>query len=74
MEKYFDDASKLLNGSISDATIAHIRAPDTCITFTFPIERSNHTTEIVTGYRVHHSKHRMPVKGGNLMKECLRND
>ena len=33
---YFDEASKLAN--ISPATLAHIKAPDTSLTFTFPIE------------------------------------
>jgi hypothetical protein len=33
---YFDEASKL--SGISPATIAHIKAPDTSLTFTFPIE------------------------------------
>jgi glutamate dehydrogenase (NAD(P)+) len=62
--RYFDAASKHLHDTISQATLAHIRAPDACITFTFPMETSSNRTEILTGYRVHHSRHRMPVKGG----------
>lgn len=61
---YFDEASKLLEGSISAATLAHIRAPNTSLSFTFPMQRSDGRVEIVTGYRVHHSRHRMPMKGG----------
>lgn len=33
---YFDEASKL--AGISAATISHIKAPDTSLTITFPIE------------------------------------
>ena len=33
---YFDEASKL--SGISASTISHIKAPDTSLTFTFPIE------------------------------------
>lgn len=70
---YFDEASKL--SGISQATIAHIKAPDTSLTFTFPIEKSDGTTEIITGYRVHHSKHRMPMKGGiRFAKEVNLNE
>lgn len=54
----------MLKTSISPATLAHIRAPDTSISFTFPIEKRDGSVEIITGYRVHHSRHRMPVKGG----------
>lgn len=70
VELYFDRAANILNSSISPATIAHIKAPDTVLTFTFPMERSDGTTEILTGYRVHHSRHRMPMKGGNQRSPC----
>jgi len=64
VELYYDRACKILNSRFSPITLAHIKAPDSSISFTFPIERSDGTTEIITGYRVHHSRHRMPVKGG----------
>lgn len=63
---FFDDAAKLL-GNVSPATLAHLKAPDSSLTFTFPIERSDGKTEIIMGYRVQHSKHRMPVKGGTFV-------
>ena len=80
VEMYFDRAAKHLR-SVSPATIAHIRAPDTSLTFTFPIEvrvyvcvvyshlkkqnkKKDGSVEVINGYRVHHSRHRMPVKGG----------
>jgi glutamate dehydrogenase (NAD(P)+) len=64
VEYYFDKAAKHLAGSVSKSTIAHIRAPDTSLTFTFPIEKKDGSVEIINGYRVHHSRHRMPLKGG----------
>lgn len=60
---FFDEAAALLS-NVSPATLAHLRAPDSSLTFTFPIERADGKTEIIMGYRVQHSKHRMPVKGG----------
>ena len=63
VEVFFDEAASLL-GNVSPATLAHLKAPDSSLTFTFPIERADGKTEIVMGYRVQHSKHRMPCKGG----------
>jgi glutamate dehydrogenase/leucine dehydrogenase len=65
VEMFFDEAAALL-GKVSPATLAHLKAPDSSLTFTFPIERADGKTEIIMGYRVQHSKHRMPVKGGIL--------
>jgi hypothetical protein len=63
VEIFFDEAASLL-GKVSPATLAHLKATDSSLTFTFPIERADGKTEIIMGYRVQHSKHRMPVKGG----------
>ncbi|KAM7361063.1 big bubble 8 [Cochliomyia hominivorax] len=35
-----------------------------CLEVTFPIIKSDGTYEIISGYRAHHLKHRLPVKGG----------
>jgi glutamate dehydrogenase/leucine dehydrogenase len=66
VEMFFDQAAALL-GKVSPATLAHLKAPDSSLTFTFPIERTDGKTEIIMGYRVQHSTHRMPVKGGNKL-------
>lgn len=68
VEHYFDQAAAHMK-HVSPATLAHLKAPDSSLTFTFPIERSDGKTEIILGYRVQHSKHRMPVKGGTHMFE-----
>ncbi|XP_073820035.1 big bubble 8 [Musca autumnalis] len=36
----------------------------TCIEVNFPLLRNNSEIEIITGYRAHHMKQRLPVKGG----------
>ena len=63
VEIFFDRAAALVT-NVSPATLAHIRAVDSTLSFTFPIQKNDGTTEIITGYRVHHSKHKLPVKGG----------
>lgn len=41
----------------------------TCIEVNFPIIKGDGTYEIITGYRAHHIKHRLPTKGG---RQCYR--
>lgn len=74
MELYYDRSCGLLGDRFSRATLDHVRAPDTSLSFTFPIERGDGTTAIITGYRVHHSRHRMPVKGGIRFAKDVRLD
>lgn len=38
----------------------------TCIEVNFPLLKNNSEIEIITGYRAHHMKQRLPVKGGKL--------
>lgn len=38
-----------------------------CLEVSFPIIKADGTYEIVTGYRAHHMKHRLPVKGGKFL-------
>ena len=62
VESYFDTAAKLSN--VSEGTLGHIRAVDSMLRVTFPIELDNGKTEVIEGYRAQHSRHRLPVKGG----------
>ncbi|ORZ29896.1 glutamate dehydrogenase, NAD(P)+ [Catenaria anguillulae PL171] len=41
-----------------------MKATDSVLSVTFPIERENGTHEVIRGYRAQHSRHRAPVKGG----------
>ncbi|KAH8278694.1 hypothetical protein KR018_007078 [Drosophila ironensis] len=41
-----------------------IGSVSTCVEVNFPIVRQDGNYEIVTGYRAHHVRHRLPLKGG----------
>ncbi|GBB95155.1 hypothetical protein RclHR1_02490010 [Rhizophagus clarus] len=59
---YFNEAAKI--SGVSEKTLSHMDAPDCSLKVTFPIEVEDDKVEILTGYRVHHSRHLLPVKGG----------
>ncbi|KAI7874102.1 glutamate dehydrogenase [Lichtheimia hyalospora FSU 10163] len=62
VEMYYDRAAKLSN--VSAGTLGHIRAVDSVLSVTFPIQMDDGSTEVIEGYRAQHSRHRLPVKGG----------
>lgn len=62
VELFFEKASSI--SGIDEATLAHIRASDAILSCTFPIEKDDGSFEVVQGYRVQHSRHRAPTKGG----------
>ncbi|XP_017475745.1 PREDICTED: glutamate dehydrogenase, mitochondrial [Rhagoletis zephyria] len=41
-----------------------IGSTTTMLEVTFPIIRDNGSYELITGYRAHHTRHRLPLKGG----------
>lgn len=41
-----------------------MKATDSVLSVTFPIEREDGSFDIIKGYRAQHSRHRTPVKGG----------
>src|SRR5262249_49530725 len=41
-----------------------LKYPQRELTVNFPVQRDNHTTEVFTGYRVHHNCSPGPAKGG----------
>lgn len=47
-----------------EAILNLIGIVQTCVEVNFPIIRDDGTYDIITGYRAHHLKHRLPVKGG----------
>lgn len=49
-----------------EAILNLIGIVQTCVEVNFPIIRDDGTYEILKGYRAHHLKHRLPVKGGML--------
>lgn len=45
-----------------------------CIEVTFPVKRDDGSFTLITGYRAHHSVHKMPVKGGIRYSEDVSSD
>ncbi|CAO3648115.1 unnamed protein product [Cunninghamella echinulata] len=62
VEQYYDRAAKLSN--VNSGTLSHLRAVDSVLRVTFPIELGDGKYEVIEGYRAQHSRHRLPVKGG----------
>ncbi|KAI8366647.1 uncharacterized protein BYT42DRAFT_600576 [Radiomyces spectabilis] len=62
VELYYDRAAKL--SGVNPGTLAHLRAVDSMLRVTFPIELEDGKYEVIEGYRAQHSRHRLPVKGG----------
>ncbi|KAI7898742.1 uncharacterized protein BX663DRAFT_523964 [Cokeromyces recurvatus] len=67
VEMYYDHAAGLSN--IKPHTLAHLRAVDSVLRVTFPIEIEDGKYEVIEGYRAQHSRHRLPVKGGIRFSE-----
>ncbi|SAM00442.1 hypothetical protein [Absidia glauca] len=62
VESYYDQAAKISN--VNPGTLSHLRAVDSLLRVTFPIELGDGKYEVIEGYRAQHSRHRLPVKGG----------
>ncbi|KAJ1934242.1 NADP-dependent glutamate dehydrogenase, partial [Kickxella alabastrina] len=58
---FFDQAAKHSNASPD--TLRHIKATDSVLSVTFPMEKDGKTV-MIRGYRSQHSRHRLPCKGG----------
>ncbi|OZJ02616.1 Glutamate dehydrogenase, mitochondrial [Bifiguratus adelaidae] len=67
VEMYYDKAASL--SKVNPGTLAHIKAVDSVLSVTFPIETTDKKFEIIEGYRAQHSRHRLPVKGGIRFSE-----
>ncbi|EIE80124.1 hypothetical protein RO3G_04829 [Rhizopus delemar RA 99-880] len=67
VENYYDHAASL--SDVQPHTLAHLRAVDSVLRVTFPIEVENGKYEVIEGYRAQHSRHRLPVKGGIRFSE-----
>ncbi|CAO3684658.1 unnamed protein product [Rhizopus stolonifer] len=67
VENYYDHAASL--SDVQTHTLAHLRAVDSVLRVTFPIEVENGKYEVIEGYRAQHSRHRLPVKGGIRFSE-----
>ncbi|KAL7748314.1 NADP-dependent glutamate dehydrogenase [Sorochytrium milnesiophthora] len=62
VEMFFERAAKYAD--VHPRTLEHMKATDSVLSVTFPIELDQGRWEVIKGYRAQHSRHRMPVKGG----------
>lgn len=59
---YVDAATNYID--IHPGLIEQIKQPNTILKLNFPLRRENGTYEVIEAYRIQHSHHKTPVKGG----------
>ena len=59
---FVDEAAKYLD--IHPGLLDQIKACNSIYKFNFPLRNGDGTYEVITGYRIQHSQHKLPVKGG----------
>jgi glutamate dehydrogenase (NAD(P)+) len=65
---YYDEACNAMD----DKSFLHvIKEPRVAMEFTFPLEKDNGQVEVITAYRVQHSHHTIPTKGGTRYSENI---
>jgi len=62
VKENFRAAGKVMN--FEEGELERIESCDAVIRFSFPIKRDDGRIEVINAYRVTHSSHRRPVKGG----------
>jgi len=62
VNRYFDEAAALTD--YPAGLLAQIRCCNSVYRFDFPLRRSDGRIEVIHGWRVEHSHHKTPVKGG----------
>lgn len=62
-KKYPRADNKWREGRVA-AILKFIGVVSCCLEVTFPLQKRDGTYELITGYRAHHCRHRLPVKGG----------
>lgn len=62
VNRYFDRAALLLD--YPQGVLDQVKACNAVYHVTFPLRRDDGTVEVIHGWRAHHSRHKMPVKGG----------
>src|SRR5438552_3764561 len=62
VKTYFEKAAALCD--YPRGLLEQIKAPNAVYAVQFPVRRESGDYEVISGWRVHHSHHRTPVKGG----------
>ena len=72
VEKSFDKAALLTNWD--KGILAQIKACNSVYSMRFPLKRDNGEIEVIEAYRVQHSHHKEPCKGGIRFNEHVNQD
>jgi glutamate dehydrogenase (NAD(P)+) len=72
VERSFDKASKYTNHN--QGLLEQIKACNSVLQMRFPIKRDDGTIEVIEAYRVQHSHHKSPCKGGIRFSDEVNQD
>lgn len=72
VEKSFDKAAKFTKWELG--ILEQIKACNSVYRMRFPIKRDNGTIEVIEAYRVQHSQHKSPCKGGIRFSDEVNQD
>lgn len=72
VEKSFDKAAK--HTKWDEGILGQIKACNAVYRMRFPIKRDNGNIEVIEAYRVQHSHHKTPCKGGIRFSEAVNQD
>ncbi len=69
---FVDEAAKYLD--IEAGMLEQIKQCNSIYKFNFPLRKDDGSYEVLTGYRIQHSHHKLPVKGGIRYSEHVSED
>ncbi|MEN9685551.1 MAG: hypothetical protein RLZZ28_1337 [Bacteroidota bacterium] len=72
VEKSFDKASKFTKWE--NGLLEQIKACNSVYSMRFPVKMDDGTIEVIEAYRVQHSQHKSPCKGGIRFSEAVNQD
>ncbi|MEO7311468.1 MAG: Glu/Leu/Phe/Val dehydrogenase [Chitinophagaceae bacterium] len=72
VEKSFDKASKFT--TIASGILEQIKQCNAVYQIRFPLKRDDGSIEVIEAYRVQHSQHKSPCKGGIRFSEAVNQD
>ncbi len=77
--KFFDDVCSFVDSAAAHTNlepdlVEQIKACNSIYKFNFPIKKDNGKYEVIIGYRVQHSHHKVPVKGGIRYSMAVNED
>jgi glutamate dehydrogenase (NAD(P)+) len=72
VERSFDKAAKFT--TVANGILEQIKACNSVLQMRFPIKRDDGTIEVIEAYRVQHSHHKAPCKGGIRFSDEVNQD